>query len=98
VSDSLRDRVMKAAELDVYCCDIEGVGHECEGLKRLRPLIEKLAECAEVLDNLRQYAVNIEKKYPEECVHGAGYSLLGQLAQQVSTDAHYALKELLDER
>jgi hypothetical protein len=47
---------------------------------------------------LRQYAVNIEKKYPEECVHGAGYSLLGQLAQQVSTDAHYALKELLDER
>lgn len=46
----------------------------------------------EALDSLGAYACAIQKNHPEECAHGHGYSLLGQFAQQVGSDAHYALE------
>ena len=51
--------------------------------------------CHKILETckaLKAYAESIEKNHSAACSHGAGYSLLGQLAQQVSTDLYYALK------
>lgn len=42
---------------------------------------------SERLRVLGDYAKSILEKYPAECAHGNGYSLLGQLAQQVATEA-----------
>lgn len=67
-----------------------------EGLGRT-PVHEALLECVRALERLQELAVAIEIKHPEECAHGAGYSLLGQLAQQVSTDGYYALQALAKE-
>lgn len=52
-------------------------------------VIEKSAydQLAERLRVLGDYAKSILEKYPAECAHGNGYSLLGQLAQQVATEA-----------
>lgn len=57
---------------------------------QLRQQAEKLASA---LDGLKNYADNIQRDCIKECSHGSGYSLLGQLAQQVSTDGYYALQE-----
>lgn len=53
---------------------------------------EITAMLRETLQGLGEYAVNIEKIHPDECAHGAGYSLLGQLAQQVSNEWQWALQ------
>lgn len=58
------------------------------------PLLLALVEIAETLESLGEYAANIQRNHPDECAHGAGYSLLGQLAQQVNTDAYHALNRL----
>lgn len=57
-------------------------------------LVSRLANCVEALDDLRDYAANIQENHPDECAHGAGYSLLGQLAQQVNTDGYHTLTAL----
>lgn len=67
---------------------LRGARHENA---RLAALIEALAGAVDALRGLKEYAIAIEKAHPAECTHGAGYSLLGQLAQQVENDAHYAL-------
>ena len=53
------------------------------------PRVNKILETCKAL---KAYAESIEKNHSAACSHGAGYSLLGQLAQQVSTDLYYALK------
>lgn len=68
--------------------------HHEQILPLITAMADELEAARETLARFTNYAANIEKNHPEECHHGCGYSLLGQLAQQISTDGYYADERL----